>query len=156
MISFDLPKESTLGQESTVGQVSTLGQEFTLHMLCLTHPEISLIQRVSPEQSEINGFMPQGESGQRIPDIYTITTRHIPLRMDSPEIPSRGLNDPDEPTRKRDDYLVSPVVGIVTLSETRDREGATPEADLIGTLQSEFHFIMSSEGRSHSYSAVGA
>jgi len=53
--------------------------------------------------SEINGFMPQGPSGQRVPDI------------DSPEIPSRGLDGPDEPTRERDDYLVSPVVGIDTL-----------------------------------------
>jgi len=100
--------------------------------------------------------MPQGPSGQRVPDIYTITTRHIPLRMDRPEIPSRGLDGTEEPTRERDDYLISPVVGIDTLSETRDGEGATPEADLISTLQSELHFIKSSEGRSHSYSAVGA
>jgi hypothetical protein len=57
---------------------------------------------------------------------------------------------------ERDDYLVSPVVGIDTLSETRDGEGAIPEADLISTLQSELHFIKSSEGRSHLYSAVGA
>jgi len=47
--------------------------------------------------------MPQGPSGQRVPDI------------DSPEIPSRELDGPDEPTRERDDYLVSPVVGIDTL-----------------------------------------
>jgi len=53
--------------------------------------------------SEINGFMPQGRSGQRVPDI------------DSPEIPSRGQDGPDEPTQERDDYLVSPVVGIDTL-----------------------------------------
>ena len=106
--------------------------------------------------SEINGFMPQGPFGQHVPDIHTITTRHIPLRMDSPEIPSRGLDGPDEPTRERDDYLVSPVVGIDTLSVTRDGEGATPEADLISTPQSELHFIKSSGGRSHSYSAVGA
>jgi len=65
--------------------------------------------------SEINCFMPQGPSGQRVPDIYTITTRHIPLRMDTPEIPSRGLDGPDEPTRERYDYLVGPVVGIETL-----------------------------------------
>jgi len=88
--------------------------------------------------------MPQGPSGQRVPDI------------DSPEIPSRGLDSPDEPTRERDNYLVSPVVGIDTLQGTRDGEGAIPEADLISTLQSELHFINISESRSHSYSAVGA
>jgi hypothetical protein len=75
--------------------------------------------------------------------------------MDSPGIPSGELDGPDEPMRERDDYLVSPVVGIDTLSETRDGEGAIPEADLISTLQSELHFIKSSEGRSHLYSAVG-
>jgi len=90
--------------------------------------------------SEIDGFMPHGSSGQRVPDIYTITTRHIPLRMDRPETPSRWLDGPEEPTRKRDDYLISPVVGIDRLSENRDREGATPEADLISTLQSELEF----------------
>jgi hypothetical protein len=36
--------------------------------------------------------------------------------MDSPEIPSRGLDGPDEPMQERDDFLVSPVVGIDTLS----------------------------------------
>jgi len=59
--------------------------------------------------------MPQGPSGQRVPDIYTITTRHIPVRMDSPEIPSTGLDGPDEPRRERDDYPVGPGVGIDTL-----------------------------------------
>ena len=99
--------------------------------------------------------MPQGLSGQRVPDIYTITTRHIPLQMDRPETPSRGLDGPEEPTRERNDYLISPVVGIDTHSETQDGEGATPEADLISTLHSELQFIKSSQCRSHSYSAVG-
>jgi hypothetical protein len=66
--------------------------------------------------------------------------------MARPEVTRRGLDGLDEPTQERDDYLVSPVVGIDTLSETRDREGATPEADLIATLQSELHFIQCSEG----------
>jgi hypothetical protein len=61
--------------------------------------------------------------------------------MDSPEIPNRGLDGQDEPTRERNDYLVSSVVDIDTLSETRDGEGVTPEADLISTLQSELHFF---------------
>ena len=65
--------------------------------------------------SEINGFMPQGPSGQRIPDIYTIATRHIPLLMDSRETSSRGLDGPDEPTWVRDVDLVSPVAVIDTL-----------------------------------------
>jgi len=59
--------------------------------------------------------MPEGPSGQRVPGIYTIATGHIPLRMDRHEISSRGLDGPDEPTRERDDYLVSPVVGIYKL-----------------------------------------
>jgi len=65
--------------------------------------------------SEMNGFMPQGLSGQRVPDIYTIATCHILWWMDSPRIPSRGLDGPDKPTGVRYDYLVGPVVGIDTL-----------------------------------------
>jgi len=76
--------------------------------------------------------------------------------MDRPETQRREVDGPEEPTRERDDYLISPVVGIDTHSETRDGEGATPETDLMSTLQPELHFIKSSGGRSHWYSAVGA
>jgi hypothetical protein len=86
--------------------------------------------------SEINGFMPQGPSGQRVADICTITTSHSPWRIDSPGIPSRGLDGPDEPTRERDDYLVGPVA-----ASTRSKKPGWGRSN--------------SGGRSHMNSAVG-
>jgi len=153
MISFDL------GQESTLGQVSTL------HSLCLMHPEFLSIQLVSAEHLRSMALCLKDRLANAF--LIYILLQLVTSRCGWTDLRSQvGGWMARMNLRGRGTIILSVLLWASTRSqkpgmgkEQLRRQislGATPEADLISTLQSELHFIKSSEGRSHLYSAVGA
>jgi len=110
MISFHLGQESTLEQVSTLRQESTLGQvspprtsvhpsdKCPLSTVCALRTR-SFIEPVwLGRASEINGFMPKGPFGQRVPYIYIVcNSSHLVVDGQSRGSQvERGLDSPED------------------------------------------------------------